>query len=95
MSNLIKHKRVEFSELFYDLVFVYAISKTTALIHHLHHGVLSLDAIFGFLMTLLVLVNCWMIQTVYTNRYGKEFSFQYGRYVCQYGYAALDSKHDY
>ena len=39
MTNLIKHKRVEFSELFYDLVFVYAISKTTALIHHLHHGV--------------------------------------------------------
>ncbi len=75
MTNLIKHKRVEFSELFYDLVFVYAISKTTALIHHLHHGVLSLDAIFGFLMTLLVLVNCWMIQTVYTNCYGKNSLF--------------------
>lgn len=41
MSSLIKHKRVEFTELFYDLVFVYAISKTTALIHHLHHGVLT------------------------------------------------------
>ena len=75
MSNLIKHKRVEYSELFYDLVFVYAISKTTALIHHLHHGILSLDAIFGFLMTLLVLVNSWMIQTVYTNRYGKNSLF--------------------
>ena len=24
MTNLIKHKRVEFSELFYDLVFVFA-----------------------------------------------------------------------
>ena len=75
MTNLIKHKRVEFSELFYDLVFVYAISKTTALIHHLHHGVLSPDAIFGFLMSLLVLVNSWMIQTVYTNRYGKNSLF--------------------
>lgn len=75
MANLIKHKRVEYSELFYDLVFVYAISKTTALIHHLHHGILSLDAIFGFLMTLLVLVNSWMIQTVYTNRYGKNSLF--------------------
>ena len=75
MTNLIKHKRVEFSELFYDLVFVYAISKTTALIHHLHHGVLSLDDIFGFLMSLLVLVNSWMIQTVYTNRYGKNSLF--------------------
>lgn len=75
MTNLMKHKRVEYSELFYDLVFVYAISKTTALIHHLHHGILSLDAIFGFLMTLLVLVNSWMIQTVYTNRYGKNSLF--------------------
>ena len=75
MTHLIKHKRVEYSELFYDLVFVYAISKTTALIHHLHHGVLSLDAIFGFLMTLLVLVNSWMIQTVYTNRYRKNSLF--------------------
>lgn len=75
MTHLIKHKRVEYSELFYDLVFVYAISKTTALIHHLHHGILSLDAIFGFLITLLVLVNSWMIQTVYTNRYGKNSLF--------------------
>ena len=33
MATLIKHKRVEFSELFYDLVFVFAISKATALIH--------------------------------------------------------------
>lgn len=72
MTNLIKHKRVEFTELFYDLVFVYAISKTTALIHHLHHGVLSWEAIGAFLITLLVLVNNWMIQTVFTNRYGKN-----------------------
>ncbi len=27
MATLIKHKRVEFSELFYDLVFVFAIDK--------------------------------------------------------------------
>ena len=25
----------------------------------------------------------------------KEFSFQYGRHVRQYGYATLDIKHDY
>lgn len=61
MTNLIKHKRVEFSELFYDLVFVYAISKTTAIIHHLHHGLLSLEAILSFLLVLIILVNSWMI----------------------------------
>ena len=39
MTTLIKHKRVEFSELFYDLVFVFAISKVTTLIDHLHNGI--------------------------------------------------------
>ncbi len=31
LKSTIKHKNVEFTELFYDLVFVYAISKTTGL----------------------------------------------------------------
>ena len=75
MTNLIKHKRVEFSELFYDLVLVFAISKTTALIHHLHDGILTWNSLLDFLMSLLVLVNSWMIQTVYTNRYGKNSLF--------------------
>ena len=75
MTNLIKHKRVEFSELFYDLVFVYAISKSTALLHHLHHGVLSISTLAIYLMTQLILINCWMIQMVYTNRYGKNSLF--------------------
>ena len=75
MTNLIKHKRVEFSELFYDLVLVFAISKTTALIHHLHDGILTWNSLVDFFMSLLVLVNSWMIQTVYTNRYGKNSLF--------------------
>ncbi len=75
MTNLIKHKRVEFTELFYDLVLVFAISKTTALIHHLHNGILTWSSLFDFFMSLLVLVNSWMIQTVYTNRYEKNSLF--------------------
>ena len=75
MTNLIKHKRVEFSELFYDLVLVFAISKTTALIHHLHDGILTWNSLFDFFMSVLVLINSWMIQTVYTNRYGKNSLF--------------------
>ena len=48
MATLIKHKRVEFSELFYDLVFVFAISKATALIHPIHNGVLAWDSLLDF-----------------------------------------------
>lgn len=36
---------------------------------------LSVYTIFVYLMTLLILINCWMIQTVYTNRYGKNSLF--------------------
>ena len=75
MTNLIKHKRVEFSELFYDLVLVFAISKTTALIHHLHDGILTWNSFLDFFMAVLVLTDSWMIQTVYTNRYGKNSLF--------------------
>ena len=75
MTTLIKHKRVEFSELFYDLVFVFAISKVTALIHHLHNGILTWNSLLDFFMAVLLLINAWMIQTVYTNRYGKNSLF--------------------
>ncbi len=38
MTTLIKHKRVEFSELFYDLVFVFAISKVSYPFYNLLPG---------------------------------------------------------
>ena len=75
MTTLVKHKRVNYSELFYDLVFVFAISKVTALIHHLHNGILTWNSLLDFFMSVLLLINAWMIQTVYTNRYGKNSVF--------------------
>ena len=75
MTTLIKHKRVEFSELFYDLVFVFAISKVTTLIEHLHNGILTWNSFLDFLIATLILIDSWMIQTDYTNRYGKNSLF--------------------
>ena len=75
MTPLIKHKRVEFSELFYDLVFVFAISKATALIHPLHSGVVAWDSLLDFFISVMVIINSWMIQTIYTNRYGTNSLF--------------------
>ena len=72
LKSTIKHKNVEFTELFYDLVFVYAISKTTELIHHLHDGVVGGEAFFAFIITTFVPVDAWMLQTVFTNQYGKN-----------------------
>lgn len=75
MTTLVKHKRVNYSELFYDLVFVFAISKVTALIHHLHNGILTWNSFLDFLIATLILIDSWMIQTDYTNRYGKNSLF--------------------
>ena len=75
MTTLIKHKRVEFSELFYDLVFVFAISKVTTLIDHLHNGILTWNSFLDFFIATLVFIDSWMIQTDYTNRYGKNSLF--------------------
>ena len=35
-------KRVSLIELFYDLVFVYMVSRAIEMIHHLHHGIVGL-----------------------------------------------------
>ena len=75
MAATVPHKRVEFTELFYDLVFVYAISKMTGLIHHLENGILPAFNFATFITCLLLLVNTWMIQTMFTNRFGKNSLF--------------------
>ena len=68
--NHILTKRVSLIELFYDLVYVYMISRATSLIHHLHHGVISPVTFVIFALVIIVFINSWMIQTVFTNRYG-------------------------
>ncbi|WP_186652432.1 low temperature requirement protein A [Streptococcus sp. sy004] len=66
------HKKVEFTELFFDLVFVYALSKSTNLIHHLEGGVISLGSFLTFLWAMIILINTWIHQTLFTNRYGQN-----------------------
>lgn len=62
-------KPVTLIELFYDLVFVYMISRATSLIHHLHHGVISPNTFMIFALVIIVFINSWMIQIIFTNRY--------------------------
>ncbi|MGT2948774.1 low temperature requirement protein A [Streptococcus devriesei] len=72
MAALIKHKKVELTELFYDLVFVYGISKETALIHHVHGGIVPFASFWAFAIGMVIMINSWMVQTVFTNRFGKN-----------------------
>lgn len=59
--TLIKHKKVELTELFYDLVFVYAISQITILIHYVNHGIVIPYAFFTFIIALIIFVNSWRV----------------------------------
>ena len=71
MDNVLT-KRVSLVELFYDLVFVYMISRATGLIHHLQHGIVSPVTLAIFALVVIVFINSWMVQMVFTNRYGKS-----------------------
>lgn len=64
-------KRVSLVELFYDLVFVYMGSRATEMIHHLHHGIVGLLVLGIFAIVVIVFINSWMVQMVFTNRHGK------------------------
>lgn len=66
MTNSIS-KRVSNYELFFDLAFVLAISKLTLSIHinHIHF-----QEIFLFIITNVILLNLWMVEVFYYNKYG-------------------------
>lgn len=63
-------KKVELSELFFDLIFVYAVSKISHTILHLHHGSVSTTLFLEYTIMLLVFVSVWSYQTFFTNRFG-------------------------
>lgn len=69
--NKIVPKKVELSELFYDLVFVYAISRLTTFLDEpsLHSPIIQL---LTFSIVTIVFINIWMVETVYTNRFGRN-----------------------
>ncbi|EHJ56616.1 hypothetical protein HMPREF9318_01264 [Streptococcus urinalis FB127-CNA-2] len=81
-----KPKKVELTELFYDLVYVYAISQITSLIRHLHHGLVTPFGFLSFAIGLIIYVNSWMVQTVFTNHFGKNsltnILFMFAQMLC-------------
>lgn len=64
------HKKVELTELFYDLVFVYGLSRETALLHYIHNGHIPVQSFLAFSIGMIIMVNSWMLQTVFTSRFG-------------------------
>lgn len=63
-------KAVSMTELFYDLVFAYSISNVTGLLEISASFHFSWISVAAYLISFVVLVNTWMYQAVFTNRYG-------------------------
>lgn len=80
MDKIEKEKHVSKIALFYDLVFVYMISKTTEILHHLQHGRISTTSLVFFAVIILIFISSWMVQTIFTNRYGKGSYMDIGFY---------------
>lgn len=76
MVKIIK-KEVKLIELFYDLIFVYAISKLTSLVNEPVNGVLPFNSIFVYIITSFVILQAWLYFTNYVNRYGKWKNYEY------------------
>lgn len=73
----ITKKPVELIELFYDLIFVYAISQLTGLINEPIGGVIPPYNLFAYLITCFVILQAWLYFTNYVNRYGQWKWYEY------------------
>lgn len=70
-------KKVELIELFYDLIFVYAISRLTSLINNPINGGISLNTFFYYIISFFVILQAWLYFTNYVNRYGEWKFYDY------------------
>lgn len=66
----IKAKKVELIELFYDLIYVYAISRLTLLVEEPEGGIISPAGFAQYLVVCFVILQAWLYLTNYVNRYG-------------------------
>ena len=70
-------KEVKLIELFYDLIFVYAISRLTSLINEPSASIISPSSLFVYLITSFVILQAWLYFTNYVNRYGEWKGYEY------------------
>ncbi len=70
-------KEVKLIELFYDWIFVYAISRLTSLINEPAGHIIPFGNLFVYLITSFVILQAWLYFTNYVNRYGEWKGYEY------------------
>lgn len=56
----VKEKRVELIELFYDLIYVYAISRLTLLIEEPVRGIIPMAGFLRYIVICFVILQAWL-----------------------------------
>lgn len=85
----IAHKKVTWLELFYDLIYVAAISVTAHVLAHSHHGAIAPDTLLKYILIFIPLWWAWTGFTVYVNRFGKDDTVQRIAYFVQMAFVIV------
>jgi len=63
-------KKVEYLELIYDLIFVYLVGRSNALLHTMEGGFFTASTYLTYLTATLVILQVWYYSSLFINRYG-------------------------
>lgn len=66
----VKEKKVEYTELIYDLIFVYMIGRVNGLLQNIQGGFVAGASFLAYILCLLALIQIWNFSTYYVNMYG-------------------------
>ncbi len=75
MKN-VEEKKVTWLELFYDLLFVSAVTTSTHVLLHVENGTVHPVYLFKFVLMFIPIWWSWTGQTMFTNRFGKDYMNQ-------------------
>lgn len=67
-SAMASGKKVELFELFYDLIFVYAVSRLTLLMEEPEGGIVTSEMVAVYAIFLMLIIQTWFMMTSYVNR---------------------------
>lgn len=71
-----EEKKVTWLELFYDLLFVAAVANATQVLLHVEKGYIHPEYLLKFTLMFIPIWWSWTGQTMFTNRFGRDFLYQ-------------------
>jgi low temperature requirement protein LtrA len=71
-TEVMIEKKVTWLELFYDLLFVAAVSKSNHVLLHADHGTISVEYLTKFVLIFIPIWWGWVGQTLFNNRFGQD-----------------------